>query len=195
MKAILFGAVLVLISTSWAVEIQDVSQILDDHQCVPVRQEGRISSFACEGSLGEIAEMDGRSIADTPESLSLDDVTTQKLKLKIALSLNGKILARPQMIADLNQPTQFIQKKKKSNKEYVIEILPTIQNLKNPDFIQMKFKVTQNENGKSQILLRASVLGKTNQPSQISVQADEVKDKVKTVSIQVTPTWVKSQTL
>lgn len=201
MKALILGVAVALTSIAFAIETQDVSQILDDNHCVPVhKKDGRITAFECEGTLGQMASAElnsehaAGSAADANESLSLDGAASSKLKMKVALSVNGKIVAQPQIITDLNQSATITQKEKKSNKEYVIEVLPTTPNSANPEMVQMQFKVTQIEKGQSKILSGASILGKTNQQAEVSVNMNNPKDQVKTVSIKVTPTWVESQT-
>jgi len=75
MKTLFLSVVLVMAST--VVHAQDVSKILDDNQCTPVRQnDGRISAFECAGALGQVAnvtvdEVDD-SLSDSTQSLSLE---------------------------------------------------------------------------------------------------------------------------
>ena len=80
MKALLLSAVLVMASVG--VQAQDVSKILEDNHCTPVRQsDGRISAFECEGSLGQMADVSGESqqesLVDVNKPLSLDEVSSQ----------------------------------------------------------------------------------------------------------------------
>jgi hypothetical protein len=75
MKTLFLSVVLVMVST--IVRAQDVSKILDDNQCTPVRQnDGRISAFECAGALGQVAEVAVDEVAD-----SLSD-STQPLSLE-----------------------------------------------------------------------------------------------------------------
>ncbi|MEK6774569.1 MAG: hypothetical protein AABY64_11545 [Bdellovibrionota bacterium] len=54
MKFLFLVASLILPSSSFAEETQDLSKMLADSHCVPVRgADGNISSYKCDGSLGE----------------------------------------------------------------------------------------------------------------------------------------------
>lgn len=63
------------------------------------------------------------------------------------------------------------------------------------DFVMMHFKISEVANGKVKLLSGSSIISKTNKTAKIDVQNDNSKDSVKTLSIQVTPTWVQSQNL
>lgn len=75
MKALLLSVVIVVASlTTFA---QDVSKILEDNQCVPVRQaDGRISAYKCAGELGQLSTASAidtmESVSDSSEELSLE---------------------------------------------------------------------------------------------------------------------------
>lgn len=53
---------------SFAEGTEDMSKILKASQCVPVRdKEGKISSFKCDGPLGEKMKQDKRQNQDSPK--------------------------------------------------------------------------------------------------------------------------------
>lgn len=198
MKFLFLIASLVFATHSFAEETQDLSKMLADSHCIPVRgADGNISGYNCDGQLGEKMKQGkfqnlGVQKAKTMEIYSQlketkAEVQGQSVRMTMALSLNGKIVSKPQIITHLNSMASISQKSDNSQKELLIEVLPSLQNTNNQEAILMKFKVGHRENGQIKWFSSPQILAKNNQEAEITVQSNNPNDEYKDISLKVLP--------
>lgn len=198
MKFLFLIASLVFATQSFAEETQDLSKMLADSHCIPVRgTDGNISGYNCDGPLGEkmkegqiqnlgVQKANSMEIYSQLKSTNAE-VQGQSVKMTIALSLNGKIVSKPQIITHLNSMASISQKSDSSARELLIEVLPSLQNANNQEAILMKFKVGHKEHGQIKWFSSPQILAKNNQEAEITVQSNNPNDEYKDISLKVLP--------
>lgn len=94
---------LLVVYSSSNVIAEDLSLLLDENQCTPVlKADGQISNFECAGTLGWVSKFDESIIADSNDfdkPLSLDEKQSEKLKIQIVFGINGRVIAKPNIIS------------------------------------------------------------------------------------------------
>ncbi|MBL7557715.1 MAG: hypothetical protein JNM24_17935 [Bdellovibrionaceae bacterium] len=199
MKFLFLITALLFSANSLAEESQDLSKMLVESHCVPVRgSDGNVSGHKCDGPLGEkikegkfqnleIQKSQKMEIYSQLKKTSKTEVQVQSVKMTMALSLNGKILSRPEIITQLNSLASISQKSDSSPKELLIEVLPSLQKTNNQESILMKFKVGHKENGQIKWFSSPQILAKNNQEAEITVHSNNSNDEYKNISLKVLP--------
>ncbi|MGZ3746785.1 MAG: hypothetical protein ACXWRE_05445 [Pseudobdellovibrionaceae bacterium] len=113
--------------------------------------------------------------------------TDQKIKMNLELSLDGKVVSKPQVITLLNTTANISQKLNNSSKELYIEVIPSLEVPQRYDSIMMKFKVGEKENGKVKWLSTPQVTALNDDEAKISVHSNNSKDEYKEISLKVHP--------
>lgn len=111
----------------------------------------------------------------------------QMVSMNMELAFDGKIISRPRIITILNEVATIAQKEDSSSKELMIEVIPSLELKNKEDFILMKFKVVQKENGTIKWLSTPQILAKNNQQAEISVYSNNQGDEFKEISLKVLP--------
>ena len=133
MKFLFLITALLFSICSLAEESQDLSKILADSHCVPVRgSDGNVSGHKCDGPLGEkikegkfqnleIQKSQKMEIYSQLKKTSKTETQVQSVKMTMALSLNGKIvcLYGPEASGKTSLILQFIREAQKKNIEVV----------------------------------------------------------------------------
>lgn len=198
MKFLILITSLVIATQTFAEENQGLSEILADSRCIPVRgTDGNISSYNCDGSLGEkmkegtvqnLGVQKGKTMEIYHQLITTkSEVQEQPVKMTMALSLNGKIVSKPQITTHLNSMASISQKSDSSQKELLIEVLPSLQNTNNREAILMKFKVGYKENGQIKWFSSPQILTKNNQEAEITVHSNNPNGEYKDISLKVLP--------
>ncbi len=105
--------------------------------------------------------------------------TVNGFKLKMGVSLNGKLVSSPQLIVKAGETATFTQQKA-GTEENFIEVIPTEGKIKNQDGIMMKFVIgTINKDGTRKVIATPEVLVKENVPARLTTrQMGSLKDEL-----------------